>query len=151
MTSTIDILPTVAKLIDAKLPDHKIDGKDIRPLMFGEEGAKSPHVAFPGYYKGGELQTIRDRQYKLVFPHKYRSLNGREGNDTGKPIKYDSNTAELALYDLSEDIGETKNVADEHPEVMQRLMNYAQQYREDLGDKLTKTKGSGVRPAGTVK
>ena len=119
--------------------------------MFGEEGAKSPHVAFPGYYKGGELQTIRDRQYKLVFPHKYRSLNGREGNDTGKPIKYDSNTAELALYDLSEDIGETKNVADEHPEVMQRLMNYAQQYREDLGDKLTKTKGSGVRPAGTVK
>ena len=46
LCSTIDILPTVAKLIGAKLPDHPIDGKDIRPLMFGREDAKSPHEAF---------------------------------------------------------------------------------------------------------
>jgi len=151
LASTIDIFPTVAKLIEAKLPAHKIDGKDIRSLMFGEQDATSPHTSFAGYYKGGELQTIRDRQFKIVFPHKYRSLNGRTGTDDGKPIKYDQNTAKLALYDLKSDIGETRNVADQHPEVMQRLMNYAEEIRGELGDKLTKVKGRAVRPAGTAK
>ena len=90
LASTIDLLPTVAAMIDAPLPKKKIDGKDIRPLMFGAIGAKSPHTHFACYYKGGELQAVRDRQFKLVFPHKYRSLNGREANnDDGKPINYE--------------------------------------------------------------
>ncbi len=151
LASTIDIFPTVAKLIEAELPAHKIDGKDIRPLMFGENNAKSPHTAFAGYYKGGELQTIRDRQFKIVFPHKYRSLNGRTGTDDGKPVNYDQNLAKLALYDLKADIGETTNVADQHPEVMQRLMKYAEETRRELGDKLTRVRGSAVRAAGTAK
>ena len=46
------------------------------------------------------------------------------------------------------DIGETSNVAENHPEVMQRLMKYAEEIREDLGDKLNKMPGSGIRPAG---
>ena len=101
LASTIDIFPTVANMIDAKLPDHKIDGHNIMPLMTGVENATSPHRHFGCYYKGGELQAVRDRQFKLVFPHKYRSLNGRAGGENGKPVKYDQNTAELALYDLS--------------------------------------------------
>ena len=150
LASTIDILPTVAGMIGAKLPDHKIDGHDIRPLMFAETGAKSPHTHFACYYKAGELQAVRDRQFKLVFPHKYRSLNGRVGKDDGKPIPYDQNTAELALYDLKSDIGESMNIAAQHPDVMQRLTEYAEQIREDLGDKLNKRTGSGIRPASSV-
>jgi arylsulfatase A len=49
--STMDILPTIAKLAGAKLPAHRIDGKDIWPLMTGVPGAKSPHEAFL-YYRG---------------------------------------------------------------------------------------------------
>jgi arylsulfatase A-like enzyme len=150
LASTIDILPTVAAMVDAKLPDHKIDGFDIRPLMFGEADAKSPHTHFACYYKAGELHAVRDRQFKLVFPHTYRSLNGREGTDDGKPIKYVQNKAELALYDLRADVGETTDVAADHPEVMERLMKYAEEIRDDLGDRLQKKKGSGIRAAGRV-
>ena len=150
LTSTIDILPTVAKLIDAKLPDHKIDGKDIRPLMFGEADAKSPHEHFACYYKGGQLQAVRDRQFKLVFPHKYRSLNGRTGGTDGMPVNYDQNDATLALYDLKNDVSESKNVMLEHPDAVAKLLKYADEYRADLGDTLTKTKGTGIRPAGKV-
>ncbi len=148
LASTIDIFPTVAGMIGASLPQHKIDGYDIRPLMFGESDAKSPHTHFACYYKAGELQAVRDRRFKLVFPHQYRSLNGRVGTDDGRPISYDQNTAELALYDLKVDVGETCNVADQHPDVMERLMKYADEIREDLGDRLNNQTGSGIRPAG---
>src|SRR5215208_3868293 len=36
---TIDVLPTVAKIIGAELPKRKIDGKDIGPLLRAEAGA----------------------------------------------------------------------------------------------------------------
>lgn len=148
LASTIDILPTVAGMIGAKLPDHKIDGFDIRPLMVGESDARSPHTHFACYYKSGELHAVRDRQFKLVFPHKYRSLNGRVGNDTGLPIKYDMNTAKLALYDLKADVSETANVAGQNPEVVARLQEYAKQIRADLGDRIKKQAGPGIRKAG---
>ena len=43
---TIDILPTVAHLVGAKLLEHKIDGKNIWPLIVGDDDAKSPHEAY---------------------------------------------------------------------------------------------------------
>jgi hypothetical protein len=54
----------------------------------------------------------------------------------------------LALYNLESDIGETENVAAEHPEIVAHLKELADQMREDLGDSRTKQQGSGVRPAG---
>ena len=146
--STIDLFPTVAKLIDGTLPDHKIDGKDIRPLMFGEKDAQSPHEAFYCYYAGGQLQAVRDRQWKLHLPHSYRTMNGRPGGTNGKPAKYEQHRISYGLFDLKNDIGETKNVFDQHPEIVARLMKHVEAARADLGDKLTNSKGSGIRPAG---
>ena len=86
--STIDVFPTVAKLIGAEVPtDRMIDGKDIWPLMAGEAGAKSPHEAFYCYYDR-ELRAVRDRRWKLVFPHEYRSLDGKPGGRDGVPANY---------------------------------------------------------------
>ncbi|MFN3191919.1 MAG: sulfatase [Aureliella sp.] len=146
LASTMDILPTVAALIGAELPDHKIDGQDIRPLMFGESGAESPHDYFYHYYGGGQLQAIRDREWKLFFPHSYRTLAGRPGGTGGIPSNYTQKKIGLELYNLKEDRAEQTNVAAEHPEIVERLRVAAEVAREDLGDKLTKRKGSGVRP-----
>ena len=150
LSSTIDIFPTVAALIDGKLPEQKIDGKDIRPLMFGEPNAKSPHEVFYCYYNGGELHAVRDRQYKLHFPHSYRTLNGRPGGKNGQPEKYEQAKIGAELFDLKNDLAESKNVADLHPDVVQRLTELADIGRQDLGDKLQKTTGKGVRPVGRV-
>jgi arylsulfatase A len=146
---TIDILPTLAKLAGAPLPENKIDGLDIWALIAAQPGAKSPHEALY-FYWGKELQAVRSGKWKLHFRHIYPSLGGKPGGRSGKPAIYVQGKTDLALYDLENDVGETTNVADQHPEVVARLQALADKAREDLGDSATKQQGKGVRPAGTL-
>jgi arylsulfatase A-like enzyme len=148
--STIDIVPTFAKLIGAKLPDHKIDGHDIAPLMFNEEGAQSPHQAFLSYYGGGQLQAIRNARWKLHFPHRYRTMAGKPGGKNGSPTSYSQGKIGLELFDLRNDPSESTDVAAENPGVVAQLQKLANAARKDLGDKLTKVKGNGIRPSGKL-
>lgn len=150
LATTMDVLPTVAKLIGAALPSHKIDGKDISHLLFGVPGAKSPHEVIYQYYAGGQLQAIRDRRYKLHFPHRYRTLGGRLGGSGGRPVAYDEVEIGQELFDLKNDRSETTNVADTHPDVVQRLSDLAEQARAELGDALTNRTGSAIRPAARI-
>ncbi len=147
LAATIDVLPTVAALIGARLPPHPIDGHDITPLLFGKDGAVSPHTAYCCWY-GGELQTIRDRRWKLHFPHTYTTLAGKAGGKDGTPAPYSDARIDLALFDLQADPGETHDVAAAHPEVVARLQEAADAARRDLGDKRTGTAGAGVREPG---
>ncbi len=147
--ATLDLLPTLARLAGASLPEHKIDGHDIWPLISGQPGAKSPWKAFYYYYYGYELQAVRSGRWKLHFPHRYRTLAGEPGRD-GLPGPYKIVRTGLELYDLETDVGERHNVADKHPEVVRRLQALAEEARRDLGDSLTGRKGRGVRPPGRV-
>lgn len=144
---TIDILPTVARLIGAALPEHPIDGKDIWPLMSGAAGARSPQEAYYFYY-GNQLQAVRSGRWKLHFPHDYRSLDGQPGGRDGIPARYVNKSIGLALFDLEADIGETTNVAEQHPDVVARLQVLGEAMREELGDQ--QRKGRGNRPAGRI-
>lgn len=144
LAATIDIVPTVAGLIGAPLPDHPIDGLDIWPLMSGEPDARSPHEAYL-YFWGNELQAIRSGDWKLHFPHDYRSLTGEPGRD-GHPAGYTQARTELVLYNLRDDIGETTNVAERHPDVVSRLQMLADEAREELGDSGRSQTGAGFRP-----
>ncbi|MCX7885662.1 MAG: sulfatase [Verrucomicrobiae bacterium] len=145
---TIDIFPTIARITNAPLPKHKIDGLDIWPLLAGERGAKNPHDGYWLYYGQNELQAVTDGRWKLFFPHRYRTLAGRPGGRDGMPAKYEQRKlTEPELYDLHNDIGETANVIAKHPDVVRRLEALAEAARAELGDALTKRVGSGVRPA----
>jgi len=146
---TIDVLPTVAHVVGAKLPEHTIDGKNILPLIKGEPGAKSPHEAYFFYY-GRELQAVRMGRWKLHFPHGYRTLGGREGGTGGIPVPYERARIGLSLFDLENDIGETTNVADEHPDVVAKIKQLADRMRAELGDSSSGQKGDGVRPPGRL-
>ena len=146
LATTIDILPTIAHLIGAPLPERKIDGHDIRPLMFGEPGAVSPHEAFAIYFNN-QLQAIRDTRWKLVFPHQYRTMDGQTPGADGMPGQYTHRHTPLALFDLENDIGETTNVAEEHPEIVRRLQAAADAIRAELGEG---NRGPGMRPYGRV-
>ena len=148
---TIDILPTVAKLVGAKLPPHKIDGLDIWPLLSGAPGAKNPHAAYYFYYENNQLQSVMSGQWKLQLPHTYRTLAGGPGGRDGTPVSYQQRKLESPeLYDLDRDIGEATNVAGQSPEIVKRLEALAEQAREELGDSLTKRTGSGVREPGRI-
>ena len=149
LATTMDILPTVTKLVGGKLPEHNIDGHDILPLMTGKKGAKSPTEVYYCYY-GGSLEAVRSGRWKLHFPHNYRTMAGKPGGTGGKPNPYSQAEIGLELFDLENDIGETTNVADKHPDVVKRLQILGEKAREDLGDRLTKRKGKGVRPPGRL-
>ena len=138
LTSTIDLLPSFAKLVGADLPKQTIDGKPILDLMLGVHGAESPHESFAGYYSGGQLQVIRNERFKLVFPHRYRTLDGGDGGTDGTPVSYKNKHSGLELYDLDNDVYETTNVIANHPEVVKQLQGLAEIYREQFGDKLQK-------------
>jgi arylsulfatase A len=147
--TTMDLFPTIARLIGADLPAHKIDGKDIWPLMAGEAGAVSPYDIFYCYYDG-ELRAVRDHRWKLFFPHNSNTLNGRPGGKDGVPVSYDQLQVGHWLFDLQSDVGETADVSDQHPEVVSRLEQEAEKARATLGDRLTRRLGSEVRPHGRV-
>ncbi len=149
LAATFDVLPTFAARIGATLPDHVLDGRDLGALLRGAPDAKSPHEAFYCYYSR-QLQAVRDSRWKLVLPHSYQTLGGRPGGTAGSPAAYEGRKAPLALYDLQTDLGETTDVAKSHPDVVERLSQWAERAREDLGDAIKKRAGSGVRPAGKV-
>ena len=92
---TIDLLPTIARLVGADLPAHEIDGHDVWPLLAGEPGAKNPHEAYVFYYGQNELQAVTsgDGRWKLQLPHTYRTLAGRPGGRDGTPAKYEKRTS----------------------------------------------------------
>ena len=148
LAATMDLLPTFARLAGAEVPrDRIIDGRDIWPLMSGQPGATTPHEAY-FYYWGKHLQAVRSGKWKLHLAHNYDHPNP-PGHD-GKPGKYLKGEISLALFDLETDIGETNDLADQHPEVVTRLQALAEKCREDLGDSATGHQGKGVRAPGKM-
>ena len=147
----IDILPTLAALIGAKLPEHTIDGIDIWPMISGPIGTKNPHKGYWYYYKQNELHAVSMGKWKLYLPHSYRTMEGRPGGSGGTPDKYSQAKVDgLELYDLSSDISETNNVADDHPDQVKKMQAFAEEARAELGDRLMKRVGAGVREPGKV-
>jgi len=153
MMMTIDVLPTIAHVIEAKLPEHKIDGLNCWPIVAGEAGAKNPHDFYAYYYEQNQLQAITsgDGRWKLQLPHGYRSLPSDLPKATGGiPVLYKQEKIEQAeLYDLYADVSESKNLAAQFPEEVAKLQKHAETIRAELGDSLMKQpKGSGSREPG---
>jgi arylsulfatase len=147
---TIDMLPTIARLIGGKLPEHRIDGLDITDVICGKTD-KSPHEVLYFYYHENDLECLRSGKWKLELPRAYQSLDGRPGGKGGMRVPYSTlKVPSPELYDLDADIGEKHNVARENPKVMKKLLDYAEQARADLGDNLTRRKGTGRRAPGKV-
>ena len=147
IASTIDLLPTITKITKSKIPEEKIDGVDILPLLLGKDGA-NPRTNFVYYYNRNNLECIRYGKWKLVFPHKSRSYKSNPPGRDGFPGPTSQIDVPLALYDLSTDPGETMDVQEQHPDVMKQLETLADTYRQELGDDLTNVEGTGRRPAG---
>ena len=138
--SEMDVLPTLVKLAGGEVPgDRKIDGKDIWPLLAGRT-QESPHEALY-YFYSSRLEAVRVGPWKLaIAPQK-------KFNERNKPGMVPASLEQPRLYQLLEDIGETTDVAAQHPDVVERLKQFVAQMDADLG---IKDDGPGVRPPGRV-
>ena len=145
---TIDLLPTFARLAGTAVPGGRlIDGRDMWPLLANERGARAPHDALY-FYWGRELHAVRSGRWKLHLPHPYQSLD-RAGAD-GVPGKYVRRDIGFSLFDLERDAAETTNVADRHPAVVRKMLEYVDRARDDLGDSLLDRVGKNVREPGRM-
>jgi len=122
VTGMMDMLPTLVKLAGGQVPDDRqIDGGDVWPILSGQKDARSPHEVFY-FFRGHKLQAVRSGPWKLHFP-------------SGE------------LYNLADDISESKNLAQDHPEEVKRLTALAEKMDDDLGRQAI---GKGCRPLGKV-
>lgn len=147
ISSTIDVLPTLVNLTHSNTSQKKIDGVDLTALLMGDTKT-NPRDEFVYYYDKNSLKGIRKGEWKLVFPSTSQTYGkpGAIGAD-GFPGKYGTQEVSLALYNLSTDPGEARDVKESHPEIVQKLTLIANEYRKTLGDDLTQQLGSETRPA----
>ncbi|MCY3750110.1 MAG: N-acetylgalactosamine-6-sulfatase, partial [Gammaproteobacteria bacterium] len=137
LVTVMDLYPTLTALAGAQLPDGiAFDGADISPILFNHPGAKSPYE-FYFYYSLTQLQAVRDGRWKLVLPRQadgpYTLWLGRYTDAVEKPL----------LFDLQQDPGERDDLAEEHPDIVRKLMQEADRARMELGD--YNRIGSGAR------
>ena len=135
IASTLDVLPTFAALAGAKVPDDRvIDGEDISHLFHGDFDKANPDKAF-FYYLRVHLQAVRQGPWKLHLPREQEPIGAAPFNRNIHIAPADRVGFDRPfLVDLDNDIGETMNVADQHPDVVERLLALAETMRQDLGD-----------------
>jgi arylsulfatase A-like enzyme len=117
LTSTMDLLPTIASITETKLPERKIDGFDITSTFDSDE---TPRDELVFYSKNGPLEGIRkgDWKYLEVTPRKNKR------NPDPKTSKY--------LFNLADDLGEQNNLLDSKPEVAERLKSRMKEADEEI-------------------
>ena len=150
LSSAIDILPTIAEITDAPLPEKKIDGVSLLPLITGNKTAAPRHV-FYYYYQKNTLEAVQRDYWKVILPHKGISYIGASPGKDGWPGKTVSlEIKQNELYDLRRDPGENYNVAEYYPDIVKELLSIAEEARKDLGDDATGNPGENRRKAGSV-
>ena len=106
-TSTMDILPTFASLAGAKYPEDRVDGHDISDILMGATEQESKYLAFY-FYRGYTLAAVRSSEWKLH--------------------------TDGTLYNLETDIGESQDMAADHPKIVSELNALLARARQELGD-----------------
>ncbi len=129
---SIDFLPTFCALTDAPQPEKPIDGKNFCEVLCG--GTEIGPVETFFYYWKHELLAVRKGDWKLWV---------RRGN-------WHDTEAVNELYNLREDVGESRNVIDQHPEIVAVLKGLLDDCRSELGDTAAGIEGTGVRPIGRI-
>ncbi len=148
LVCAMDILPTLAEITGAPLPEKKIDGISILPLLEGDQEASPRHV-FYYYYQRNSLEAVQQDHWKLVLPHRGRTYRGFLPGKDGWPGPTGIESIEQPeLYNLRRDPGEWYDVSARYPEKVRELEALADIARLDLGDDLTDAPGSNRRPAG---
>jgi arylsulfatase len=150
LVSGIDVLPTIAEIAGAPLPEKKIDGVSLLPLLKSRD-AEAPRKSFWYYYRRNNLEAVRDGRWKLVFPHNGRTYEGFEPGKDGMPGKANERSeVESGLYDLRRDPGERYNLIEYYPEIVSELEEIAAKARYELGDDLTEEPGNERREMGRL-
>lgn len=104
-----DFLPTACELAGVK-PPAGLDGISLAPTITGKGAQKEHDFLYWEFHEGGTKQAVRHKHWKAIRPA------------PGAP---------LALYDLKADVSESKDVADQHPDVVKVIEGYLKTARTE--------------------
>lgn len=109
VVSALDFFPTFAVITSTSLSEEqRVDGQNILQLLQKPVSTPSPHEAIYYYARNGGIEAVRSGKWKL---HTVKTI-GWDKKQGAFPV---------SLYDLETDIGETNNLAGQHPEIVDRL------------------------------
>ena len=132
LTSAMDIFPTVVELAGGKaLPDR--DGKSLVSIINKQANASGhDHLCFTD---GKKTWSIRQGDWKLIespgWNHTNYKLNENNMAEPTDNYKYPSG---IQLFNLADDIGETKNLAEAQPERVKAMRKLYQDWRSQMGE-----------------
>jgi arylsulfatase A len=140
IAGNIDVLPTMAKLIGAELAkDRPLDGRDISSLLLDPQApaVRDTHLYFTG---ASGLAAIRSGEWKLFLNGIPAVGNKKQAGGAKKKL---AEALTPALFNLTADAAEAKNVAADHPEIVKRLQESAEKLHAEIK--------ANQRPAGQAK
>lgn len=139
LAANLDLLPTLVELAGARRPSASIDGQSFLPLLRGKsDQARASFL----YFYGDTLEAVRKGDWKLHLAHNSRTYEGNPKGKDGAPGPTKTVKVPLALYNLAADPGERRDVAAEHPELVEELRALAAEGRRTLTE--------GKRPIGRI-
>jgi arylsulfatase A len=109
----VDLLPTVCAIVGAKVPERKLDGADFTPIFEGK-AQKRPHPLYWQYDNAISrpwVVSLREGPWKLLA---------------------NAELDQFELYNLVEDAGEKKNLADRHPQRVKRMATTMKRLHEEI-------------------
>jgi arylsulfatase len=129
LVSTLDILPTLCQIAGVNHPMNKIDGQSILPLLRGEE-LTGMEDRFFYYFNNKEIKAVRKGKWKYIVSHS-GGIVTEPGKD-GINGKSEGTEHPQALYDLDNDLAESKNVMHVYPEIVEDLKQAAENFSNSI-------------------
>ena len=131
LTSAMDVFPTVVDLVGGQMPTN-LDGQSLKGrLNAPQSDSGHDHLCWAD---GKGTWSVRQGQWKLINSEGWTHSNYRLKEDnTAEPAADVTYPAGLLLFNLQDDVGETKDVADEHPQRVQRMTALYEAWQSQMG------------------
>ena len=131
LTTAMDLFPTLLRAAGTSAPDSlHLDGHDLTAFLTAETDVAPTETFY--YFAGGRLEAVREGRWKYRY-----SPTRADGSDVVGPLP-------VELYDLDVDPAEKYNLADERPDVVERLRAKLQQFGTDVGADVPESIGGEV-------
>ncbi|CAN5900667.1 arylsulfatase [soil metagenome] len=120
LVGQIDLLASFAAIVGQPLDDEAApDSFDVSEALIGESPEGRDHLI----QQSGVL-ALRIGHWKYIEPGQGPAVLANTGIESGRSM-------DEQLYDLSEDLGESQNLADEHPEKVQEMRELLDKIRRE--------------------
>jgi arylsulfatase A len=119
----VDVLPTLCGLLAIAPPAGvHLDGADLTPVLLrGGEGFQRTQPLFWHLQRSRPIVALRDGRWSLTADPAYELSSDNLFREAWIPVIRSGGYTGWQLFDLDADPGQKRNVADEHPQVLERL------------------------------